>query len=955
MLFRTEKHLSTVNINNQMDKTYRLVTFNCKNVKRSLEDIRELCRSFDLIALQETWLLPGEVTYLNSIDEDFNAAGTSAVDTAVGMLRGRPYGGVAILWKKSVFCCVTVIDCDNPRLCAVKIVLDKRHILVISVYMPTDKLDNLVDFTDCLGEVSAIVEGADCESVFILGDLNAHPNSLFYTELADFCTDCDWTIADTEFLGVSSETYTFISDAHGSRRWLDHCVVTEGALKSIVKVDVKYGTYWSDHFPLCLEIDLGIIRPKVFSNNMFVKGYIDDHRVIWGHRDGCQTDMYEKCCHNILRLMDYPEELRDCCFSGFCSDIEHRNIINRMYTDIVDALGQAAVSTYRGAGMKRGKDRRIVGWNKHVGDAHRQAKLDFNAWNAYGKPSSGHLYEAMCLSRKIFKSKLKWCQNHQDQIKMDLLASYHSKCDFKSFWKSTNKLNSAPGLPVSINGVTDPGAIAELFKDHFEVKSPLGPSSSMLDAQTSCDDSFLVITAKDVARVIKHMSKGKSPGHDGLSIEHLRHAGPHLPRVLAMFYSLCLRHSYLPVELMKTVVVPIVKSKVGDISDKNNYRPISLATIIAKVLDGLLDTQLDKYLTLHDNQFGFKPGLSTESAILSLKHVVSYYTTRRTPVFACFLDLSKAFDLVDYDLLWKKLRECDVPVEIINMFKYWYSNQVNNVRWAGRFSSPYRLQSGVRQGGLTSPKLFNIYINALIVALSSQHVGCHIDDICVNNLSYADDMVLLSASVGGLKTLLNTCVRFAERHGLIYNAKKSEIMVFRPRARLPTDVPPIMLNGVQLKRVTQFKYLGHLLTEDLKDDADIERERRALAIRANMLARRFARCTREVKITLFRAYCTSLYTCSLWARCTRKSLSALRVQYNDAFRVMLRLARRCSASGMFAEARTACFYTTVRRRCASLASRVRASRNTILSMIADRFDCPYMNHCMLVHVKRNGV
>ncbi|KAM3958486.1 uncharacterized protein ACR2FA_007508 [Aphomia sociella] len=77
---------------------------------------------------------------------------------------------------------------------------------------------------------------------------------------------------------------------------------------------------------------------------------------------------------------------------------------------------------------------------------------------------------------------------------------------------------------------------------------------------------------------------------------------------------------------------------------------------------------------------------------------------------------------------------------------------------------------------------------------------------------------------------------------------------------------------------------GHVLTPDLKDDEDFDRERRALSVRANMLARRFARCSREVKITLFRAFCTNFYTCSLWARYTQKAYSALRIQYNNAFR-----------------------------------------------------------------------
>ena len=256
----------------------------------------------------------------------------------------------------------------------------------------------------------------------------------------------------------------------------------------------------------------------------------------------------------------------------------------------------------------------------------------------------------------------------------------------------------------------------------------------MLNTGTRGVELNLKISAKVVAQAIRQMRKGKSPGHDGLSIEHLQHAGPHIARVLAMFYSLCISYSYLPEQLMKTIVVPIVKNKTGDICDKNNYRPISLATVVAKVLDGVLDAQLAESIFLHDNQFGFRSQLSTESAILCMKHTVRYYTHRGTPVYACFLDLSKAFDLVSYDILWRKLQEVGLPSERVNILKYWYTKQSNCVRRAGTLSDPYKLECGVRQGGLSSPRLFNFYINALIEALSSQHVGCRIDDICVTTI-----------------------------------------------------------------------------------------------------------------------------------------------------------------------------------------------------------------------------
>lgn len=140
-------------------------------------------------------------------------------------------------------------------------------------------------------------------------------------------------------------------------------------------------------------------------------------------------------------------------------------------------------------------------------------------------------------------------------------------------------------------------------------------------------------------------------------------------------------------------------------------------------------------------------------------------------------------------------------------------------------------------------------------------------------------MVLLSPSVNGLRKLIKICEEYAEVNGLSYNAKKSEFLVFRGRNKAITFTPSITLCGSPLRQVTEFRYLGHIVTERLDDDRDIERERRALSVRVNMLARRFVRCRKPIKLTLFRRAVygptirggpTALYVSSTtmcWGRC----------------------------------------------------------------------------------------
>ncbi|XP_060807394.1 uncharacterized protein LOC106137482 [Amyelois transitella] len=293
------------------------------------------------------------------------------------------------------------------------------------------------------------------------------------------------------------------------------------------------------------------------------------------------------------------------------------------------------------------------------------------------------------------------------------------------------------------------------------------------------------------------------------------------------------------------------------------------------------------------------------------------------------------------------MRDRGIPVQLINLFRYWYANQTNSVKWSNSISEPYGLECGVRQGGISSPTLFNLYVNDLIVELSSRRVGCWVGGVNANNFSYADDMVVLGPTVRAIAELLEVCESYAKAHGLIYNVKKSQYMIFKAGGKCPEHISPV-LNGVKLTRVYQFRYLGHILTDDLRDDADIERERRSLAIRGNMLIRRFARCSDQVKITLFKAYCQSMYTGSLWFSYTKKSLNTLRIQYNNIFRMMLKLPRFCSASGMFAQAQTDGFHAIIRKRVSSMLRRVRGSENSILKIVAQDLNAPLLRHVVRV-------
>ena len=378
------------------------------------------------------------------------------------------------------------------------------------------------------------------------------------------------------------------------------------------------------------------------------------------------------------------------------------------------------------------------------------------------------------------------------------------------------------------------------------------------------------------------------------------------------------------------IVSPVIKDRKGDRTSAKNYRPIALSSVVSKVFERILLNRCEKYFGSSDSQFGFKAKHGTDQAVFVLKQTVSYYTERQTPVYACFLDLSKAYDRVLPSLLLKKLKDRGVPGHYLRILQEWSVKSASKIKWGQAFSNEFHLKCGVRQGGIMSPAFFNVYMDGLSQKLNGLGVGCSIGGRIINHISYADDMVLLSPSVRGLRALIMACEEYATDHNMVYNPKKCQFVVFGGK-QLPT--PRFLIGGGLIQRVTSVKYLGVILQEDEKDDEDIRRQLRSMCIRANMLSRKFSRCSSTVKDLLFRSHCQSMYCAHLWLRYNKCTIRSLQVCYNNSYRLLHHLRRDCSASGMFFCARLNSFRSMVKFRIAGFRERLKTSRNEVLQEV----------------------
>ena len=313
-----------------------------------------------------------------------------------------------------------------------------------------------------------------------------------------------------------------------------------------------------------------------------------------------------------------------------------------------------------------------------------------------------------------------------------------------------------------------------------------------------------------------------------------------------------------------------------------------------------------------------------------LKQLLHTYRSKNSPMFICFLDASKAFDRVRHFKLFQILTERKVPVYLIRLLAFWYSNQDMCVKWNHSRSNYFSVTNGVRQGSLLSPALFNVYLDKISQRLNTVNSGCCQANHIINHLIFADDMCLFAPSAKGLQRLLYECQEEASFLEILYNTKKTVCMCIQPKDWKLVILPKLYLYDKPLIFVDSYKYLGAYINNSLKDDIDIQRQIRSLYARANILARKFSNCSREVKINLFKAYCCNTYCSQLWSCAKVHTLSKLKVAYNNAFRIVFGFPKRYSASKMFVDNGVLSYGEFLRKEVHSFWKRLLNSENVIV-------------------------
>ena len=399
-------------------------------------------------------------------------------------------------------------------------------------------------------------------------------------------------------------------------------------------------------------------------------------------------------------------------------------------------------------------------------------------------------------------------------------------------------------------------------------------------------------TIDELSKAIDSLSAGKAPGMDGIPPDLLKHCKTALLAPLHEVLCKCWQEGAVPQDMRDAKIITLYKNK-GERSDCNNYRGISLLSIVGKVYARVILGRLQKLADriYPESQCGFRAKRSTVDMIFSIRQLQEKCKEQNMPLYVAFIDLTKAFDLVSREGLFKILPKIGCPPKLLSLIESFHTNMKGIVQYDGSTSEPFDIHSGVKQGCVLAPTLFGIFFAELLkhaFGTAKEGVYLHtrsdgrlfnlarlraktkVREVLIRDMLFADDAAVATHTQAQLQCLMDRFSQACKDFGLTISLKKTNVMA------QGTDVQPeITIEDYVLENVDQFTYLGSTICSNLSLDSEIDKR---IGKAATTLARLTSRVwenpklTTRTKMAVYNAciISTLLYGSESWTTYTRQ-------------------------------------------------------------------------------------
>jgi endonuclease/exonuclease/phosphatase family metal-dependent hydrolase len=769
--------------------------------------------------------------------------------------------GVALILDNEIAKRVNKVVQHSDRLLLVKVSAEPVDLVVVQVYMPTsaeddievekiyEELEELIDkekgndYLVVMGDFNAVVgEGRDEQEIgsFGLGKRNERGQALL-----EFCRRKKFVVTNTWFKHEKRRRYTWIKPGDTGRFQLDYILVRQ-RFRNSVKNSRSYpgADADSDHNLVMMTSELRLKRMQTSRRR----------------RKWCLEELGQKQAQ-FQAKMDEAIAKRPTSTDGTVEGDW------KAFREVVIQSAEAAIGYQK---ARRAKKTWISEKMIEKMDERRKWK---NSSDERGKKNYKQLNKE--LERETNKAREEWWKKECEELE-ELERKGRSELMYSKVKQITRTAKSQAKSNTAINDsrgelLTEVQDIKSRWREYVEDlyckvdKPKIEELGIEMKEDVEEDSRGPQILESEIRAAIHEMKNGKAVGVDGIPAEFLKMLSDIPMKCLIRICREMYETGKWPEDFTKVVMIPIPKKQ--NAVDCADHRTISLIAHASKIMLRILTKRIESKAAgvIGKTQFGFRRGCGTRDAIGVMRMLCERSLEFGNDVYICFVDFEKAFDRVNWVKMMDILKKIGVDWRDRRLISSLYMDQTATVRVGDECTDSCTIGRGVRQGCCLSPLLFSLYAEMMMIeAMENIEEGVRVGGQLVKDVRFADDQGMVASTEAGLQRLMDGLVSTAKRYDMKVNVKKTKVMTVSKGGGV---VARIVIDGQVVEQVSKFKYLGSLITDDGRSEAEIKARigmaKDAFTRRKELLTRRMSKVTKK-KIIKTVVWSVALYGAETW-------------------------------------------------------------------------------------------